>query len=101
MSNKELFELLKTLDLKVAYNHFKTKVEPPFVLYDETSPSTFKADDKVYEQINNYTVYLITEKKDYKLEEKVEKLFNDNHIPYEKDTTFVDSEQIYQIEYDI
>lgn len=101
MSNEEVYNLLKKLNLPVAYNHFKDKVTPPFIIYDETSPNTFKADDLVYSQTNTYTIYLITDKKDYKLEKKVESLLNENHIPYEKDFDFIDTEQIFQTEYNI
>ena len=101
MENKKLFELLKQMNLEVAYNHFNKKIEPPFIIYDDDDPTTFKADDKVYKKINNYIVDLVTSKKDVKLENQLEQLFDDNNIPYEKTSDYIEDEKIYQIEYTI
>lgn len=101
MTNKEIFELLKTLGMLVAYDHFDRKVEPPFIIYRDDTPETFKADDKVYKKINSYIIDLITDKKDVELEETLETLLNDNCIPYDKTSDFIDDEKIYQIEYTI
>lgn len=101
MTNKKIYELLMTTNLKVAYDHFVVPVEPPFILYREDIPETFKADNYVYYKTNTHIVDLVTEKKDVELEEKIEKLFNDNQIPYEKTSDYIDDENIYQIEYSI
>lgn len=101
MSNKEIYNLLKNMNLEVAYDHFNNKIEPPFIIYVDDDPDTFKADDKVYKKINNYSVYLVTSKKDVLLEEQLEELFDNNHIPYDKTQSFIDDERIYQIEYTI
>ena len=100
MSESELFTLLNTLHLPVAYDHFTTpNLIPPFILYRNTDTTTFKADDKTYKRINNYIVDLVTEIKDTDLEESVEKLFNDNFLPFDKEEDWIDSERIYQIRY--
>lgn len=101
MSNKEIFDLLKTTDLQVAYDHFDYKIEPPFIIYKDDDPDTFKADDKVYKKLNNFIVFLVTNKKDVSIEEKIEEIFDDNFIPYEKTTDYIEGERIYQIEYTI
>lgn len=102
MTHKELYDLLNTLGIPCAYNHFEGKVDPPFVAYTSISPEVFNADDYNYSMDSNYQVELITEKKDLTLEGRIEALFNGNHIPFEKmDDVWDDSERIYIITYEI
>lgn len=107
MEASKLYELLLSLDLPVAYNHFvedssNKLVNPPFIIYDMKKPDNFYADDKNYFVSNHYIVYLVTEKKDLNLESKLETLFFDNSIPFDKgDGDYIESERIYQIDYSI
>lgn len=100
MSEEELFTLLKTTNLEVAYDHFETpNIVPPFILYRSPDAETFKADDKTYYKENNYIVDLITDKKDITTEATLEALFDSNYIAYDKEETFIESERIYQVRY--
>lgn len=109
MSELELKTLLETIligtnPIPVAYDHFEQfpttqKVVPPFILYRNTNTTTIKADDKVFVKDNNYIVDLITEVKNVVLEEQLETLFNDNHLPYDKEEDYISDERIYQIRY--
>lgn len=109
MSEKELFDLLKTITIgdnpiDVAYDHFEEypshKVVPPFILFRNTETQTFKADDNVHYQIDNYIVDLITDvKRDRVLEGQIEQLFKDNHLPYDKEADYIDDERIYQVRF--
>lgn len=109
MSELELKALLETITIgqtpiPVAYDHFEQfpttpKVVPPFILYRNTNTTTFKADDKVFFQENSYIVDLITEIKDVVVEQQLETLFNDNHLPYDKEEDYISDERIYQIRY--
>ena len=103
---KELGDLLSTIEISegvhiaVAYNKFTTPNQvPPFIIYVIDSTSTLKADDKVHSQENNYIVDLCVDVKNVELENKIEKLFNDNYLPYDKDEDYLDSERMYQIRY--
>lgn len=103
MSEKELYDLLVTLKLPVAYDHFEeyptNKVTPPFVLYFNTDATTVKAEDRTWLRYNNYIVDLVTEKKDPDLEEELEDMFYNNTIPFDKEENYIDDERIYQIRY--
>lgn len=99
MTEKELKTLLLSLELPVAYDHFKKKVEPPFILFWNNDTTTFKADDKTHWKDNNYLVDLITDIKQPELETQLETIFDNNYIPYDKSEDFISSEQIYQIRY--
>lgn len=105
MGINELYELLKTIrvdenQLPIAYHHFTTPNQvPPFIVYSIESYDSLKADDKVHCLINNYLVDLCTDIKNESLELQIEQLFDDNHIPYDKEESYIDSERIYQIRY--
>lgn len=103
MTATELYNLLKTLNLPVAYDHFEqktnAKVEPPFIVYREDEPFTKKAEDVTWHKSNNYIVELATDIKDVELEETLEQLFTNNDLPYDKEETYIDDERIFQIRY--
>ena len=100
MKETDIYTLLNTMNIPVAYDHFKNdNTIPPFVLYRNDDTDTFKADDKTYYKENNYIVDLITDKKDVSLEEQLETVFNNNNIPFDKSEDFIESEKIFQIRY--
>ena len=104
MEHRELFELLKTLNIPTAYDHFDDNkdLEPPFAAYREQSPDNFNADNKTYIGFNNFEIELVTDKKDVVLEKQVSDLLTNNNIPYEKtDEIWDKDEKIYHIFYEI
>lgn len=104
VEHKDLFDLLKTLEIPVAYDHFDSDkaVQIPFVAYREQANDTFRADDKTYFKFYNYEIELITEKKNVALEKQIEGLLDENNIPYEKpDEVWDNDEKIYHIYYEI
>lgn len=104
MKHKQLFTLLKTISIPVAYDHFDDNkvMLPPFMAYREQPKETFKADNKTYYKDYDFEIELVTLKKDIELEEEIETLFNDNNIPYDKSDEIWDSEEkIYHIFYEI
>lgn len=104
MKHKELFQLLETLDIPVAYDHFNSdkNVEPPFVVYRETSPDTFKADSITYFRPYNFEIELVTSIKDVALEQSIENLLTTNKIPYDVESEVWDEdERIYHNFYEI
>lgn len=104
MKHKELFDLLKTLNIPVAYDHFDSNknITPPFIVYRETGVDTFKADNKSFFRDYNYELELVTEKKDVALQERLEELLDNNNIPYDMNTELWDNEEkIYHNYYEI
>lgn len=103
MDEKELYELLNSLHIPLAYDHFvlsdAPKVEPPFILYRNAESAQFKADDQVYFKTKQYMLDLVTDYKDIDLEYMLEELFEENHIPWEKTEVYIDFEKIYQVTY--
>lgn len=104
MTHKEVFTMLKTLQIPVAYDHFDSdkQIQPPFVVYREISPETFKADGITYYRPYEFEIEVITEKKDVSLQNQIETLLTNNHIPYDLDNEiWDDDEKIYHNYYEI
>lgn len=101
MTEQELYTLLKTLKLPVAYDHFVDMDELPGIVYREATDNVFYADDVAFYLQNQYEVVLITKYKDVDLETELETLFTQNDIAFEKQEYFNDAERVYFIEYDI
>ena len=104
MKHKELYDLLKTLNIPVAYDHFESNknMSPPFIAYREMDVDTFKADGKTYYRPYEFEIELVTATKDVSLEGQVETLLTENNIPYDVDSSVWDNEEkIYHTFYEI
>lgn len=99
---QDLKILLEGLNIPVAYDHFNTETNPPFLVFRRYSQSNFGADNIVYEKINNYYIYLVTEYKDPTLEEQLEAILTSAEIYYNVESEeYIDTEKCYQIVYSI
>lgn len=101
MDEATLFALLKMTKLPVAYHHFTSPPSPPYVVYLFSYSSNFGADNKVYDAQKNFQVELYAKAKDLASEKLIEDLFNANDIYWEKTETYIDSEGLYQVLYEI
>lgn len=104
MKHKDIYDLLKTLNIPVAYDHFDSNknISPPFVVYREISTDTFKADGITYYRPYEFEIDLVTEKKDVNLQSQVETLLTNNKISYDLDNEIWDDEEkIYHNFYEI
>lgn len=103
MEESNLYLILKTIGIPVAYDHFiNTNLEniaPPFIIYRNDDASHFKADDKVFFMNKEYIVELVTDKKDIILEQALESVLNANFLPFDKTEVFIETEDIYQVTY--
>lgn len=98
MEYATLYQLLGTLNIPVAYDHFDSdkKISVPFIVYRAVSPDVFNADGITYYRPYNYEIELVTEKKDVTLEASIENLLTTNKIPYEVgDEVWDNDEKIY------
>ncbi len=101
MDEATLFNLLKSTGLPVAYHHFTSPPSPPYVVYLFAYNTNFGADNKVYSGAKNFQVELYAKAKDLASEKLIENLFNANDIYWEKTETYIDSEGLYQVLYEI
>lgn len=99
---QNLKEILEQLEIPVAYDHFNTETNPPFIVFRRYSQNNFGADNVVYEKINNYYIYLVTEYKNTQLEEQLEAVLQNAEIFYNVESEdYVSTEKCYQIVYSI
>lgn len=101
MDEATLRDLLKSTGLPVAYHHYVSPPKPPYLVYLFAYSSNFGADNKVYLEQNNYQVELYTKTKDPDTEKLLENLFDANEIYWEKSETYIDSEDLFQVIYEI
>lgn len=101
MDETTLVTLLKSTGLPVAYHHFVQPPTPPYIVYLFAFSSNFSADNKVYQKVPHYQVELYTTKKDPATEKILEDLFDNNDIYWEKTETYIESEGLYQVIYEI
>jgi len=96
-----LFQLLKTTNLPVAYHHFTSPPSPPYIVYLFSYSSNFGADNKVYDAAKNFQVELYTKTKDLASEKLIEDALNGADVYWEKTETYIESEGLYQVFYEI
>ena len=96
---EKLFSCLKEMNLPIKYRGSFEKVSLPFIIYYQNEQATFYADNKVYYTSPEFVILLCTKNKDYIKEEQLENIFEKYNINYIKEETYLDEEQIFQIEY--
>ena len=99
----ELYQLLKTLKIPIAYHHFEEghSPTPPYVVYLITDSENFGADNWAYQKQEVVTIELYTSKKDLIAEQKVESLLDSAFFYFDKVESYLTSEKLYQIIYTI
>lgn len=95
-----IYDTLQSTNLPCAYSHFKTKQEPPYIVYIGNGQETFEADNTHYWKTNSYQVeYYFTEKNEQN-EAVIEEALLDNGYLYEKsEDIFIESEGVFVIYY--
>lgn len=98
MELSELNELLNTLDIPVAYSHFKDLAETPFLIYYVQNEDIRGADNKNMLSEKNIRIELYSDLKNIELENQIEEML----IEYEldKNETYIESEQLLQVSYE-
>lgn len=101
MTLKKLKELLETTGYPVTYRAWPEKKAPPlpFVCYLVSYTENVFADSSVYTQVNHVQIELYTQTKDIAAEDKVEKALSS--FTWDKTETYIESEKMYQIMYEI
>ena len=98
---RRIAELIKSMRLPFAYDHF-TEGEspaPPFICYLTPGSDNFAADGRAYYKINIVNIELYTDTKDPSVEQKVESVLDANGIFYDKTEVWIESEKLYEVLY--
>jgi hypothetical protein len=106
MTQSELFIQLKTTGYPVVYSHFDSNdnnppPEPPYIVYFRLNDDNISSDAKVHGKFKNYQVELYTSIKDLAAERKLEAVLNEIDTEYETFETYIESERLYQVVYQI
>ena len=99
----EIANMLKKLAIPFAYDHFAEGeyYNPPYIVYSVKSSSNRDADGLVFYPIYKIEISLYTGYKDPVTENKLEEILNQNGLPFEKSETYLTSERLYRMNYEI
>lgn len=101
MTQQELFKSLKEIGLPVAYSHFSDIPNPPYLVYLFSYSNDLIADNVNYKSISNFQIELYTTIKDLPSEKLVEDKLKEIELPFRKLETYIDSEKLFQILYEV
>lgn len=101
MDAAELRTVLKSTGLPVAYRRFKQAKTPPYILFYLEGTDNFAADNVVYETCESYLIELYSKDRDLVSEGKLEDALDAAEIVWDKDETFIESENIVMMVYSI
>lgn len=106
MTQAELFQALKAIGYPVAYSQFRVDDDnpppaPPYLTYLFAYDDDIMADNQNYVEISNFQVELYTKIKDLAAERAVQGKLKELGLPYRKTETWLDSEKLFQVIYEI
>lgn len=97
----KLRAILESTGLEVAYYQFKNPPPLPYIIYLFIDSDNFVADNKVHYKLNNYLVELYSDVKDPASELLIEEALDNAEIVYDKSEDYIESENMYQVVYEI
>lgn len=103
MTYEQIASMIESIGLPYAYYQFPegTGQAPPFVCFFYANTDDVYADDSNYQRIVVLNIELYTSEKDFELESQVEEILNNNGITYSKEESYIDSESMWQIAYEM
>jgi hypothetical protein len=106
MTQAQLYQALKSIGFPIVYHHFEGTDQnpvpaPPYIVYLFAYSSDLIADNINYAEISNFQVELYTTKKDLQSEALVQNKLKELELPYSKIETYLDTEKMYQVIYEI
>lgn len=95
-----IYETLQSTGLPCAYSHFKTKHEPPYLIYIGSGQDTFDADNTIYWRRNTYQVEYYFTEKDEANETAIEEALLAGGFKFTKsEDVYIESEDVQVIYY--
>ena len=103
MTYEQIAAMMEEMGLPFAYHHFAEgeSPNPPFLLFLSPGEHTFSADNYMYHSFKQLDVELYTDKKSPDLESEVERVLHRHHIYYTKTETWIPSEKMYEVLYEM
>lgn len=95
-----IYETLERTGLPCVYSHFKTKQEPPYLVYIGSGQDTFDADNTIYWRRNTYQVEYYFTEKDEANETAIEEALLAGGFKFTKsEDVYIESEDVQVIYY--
>lgn len=103
MTYIEIASMVEDIGLPFAYYQFPdgTGQAPPFVVFFYSQIDDQYADDSNYQRIVTLNIELYTAEKDFAQEAEVEGVLANNGLTYYKEESYIDSEKMWQIAYEM
>lgn len=98
MNYDKIREMLLQLNIPVAYWMFDEDDAPtaPYIVFELPDSQNFCADGCVYNKTNTLYIELYTDKKSPELEEKLEKLLDENGLCYQRQEYYLADEKLFE-----
>ena len=102
MTKAEVPKMLKEMKVPFAYDHFAEgeSEKPPFLVYLYPRAANFAADGIAYYKKDRMQIEMYTDKKDIRLEERIEAVLDKYGLFYSKSETWISSEKLYEVLYE-
>lgn len=103
MKISEINTMVESIGLPFDYYQFPegTDQAPPYVVWFLSRDNDMMADDTNYCDIEQLNIELYTSFKDFEKEAQVESVLKENNFTYHKESTKIDSENLYQTSYEM
>ena len=103
MSYEQIATMINSIGLPYAYFSFPENEAPalPYIVYHYPSNEDFGADNTNYVSIDNVSIELYTENKDFTTESTVETVLNANGFYYSKTESYLRTERMYMVLYEV
>lgn len=103
MTYKEISEMIASVGVPTAYYQFPedTPQAPPFICFFYSNSDDVFADGINYQKILQLNIELYVSEKDFALEASIEDVLTANELTYYKEESYIDSEKLYQIAYEM
>ena len=97
-----IYEVLQSTGLPCAYSHFKTKQDPPYVVYIGGGQDTMEADNTIYWRENTYQVEYYFATKNEANESAIEDaLLSAGYIYTKSEDIYIEEQGVFVIYYQI
>lgn len=100
MNQVQMIALLNTLTVPSFYGQAPVGTVLPFLTIHSDQPDNFAADNGVYCEKWNFRLDLYSVAKDLTHEAEIKKLLNDNGIYWTKTEEYIDSENVWEVEFE-
>ncbi len=95
-----IYQVLQSTGLPCAYSHFKTKQDPPYIVYIGNGQEVFEADNTHYWKQNSYQVEYYFTTKNEQNEASIEEALLEAGYLYEKsEDIYLEDEGVFMIYY--